>query len=95
MKRVVVLNENPQTHLRSSNVRGGPMSPSTIDVRGLEHDLRTHISGEVRFDDGSRALYATDGSQYRQVPIGVVIPRDVDEVIRSRGAMPQLWSAPL
>ena len=35
----------------------------------------------MRFDDGSRALYATDGSSYRQVPIGVVIPRDVDDVI--------------
>ncbi len=32
------------------------------------------MSGEVRFDAGSRALYATDGSNYRQVPIGVVIP---------------------
>ena len=38
-------------------------------------------AGEVRFDAGSRALYATDGSNYRQVPIGVVIPRDVDDVI--------------
>jgi FAD/FMN-containing dehydrogenase/Fe-S oxidoreductase len=35
----------------------------------------------VRFDRGSRALYATDGSSYRQVPIGVVLPRDIDDVI--------------
>ena len=46
----------------------------------------------MRFDVGSRALYATDGSNYRQVPIGVVIPRDVDDVVqtvaicRDRGA---------
>src|SRR6185437_7126958 len=32
-------------------------------------------------DTGSRALYATDSSNYRQVPIGVVIPRDVDDVV--------------
>src|SRR5579864_741683 len=48
---------------------------------GLESALRRHIRGEVRFDDGSRALYATDGSNYRQVPIGVVIPHDADDVL--------------
>jgi len=47
----------------------------------LESDLRRCMRGEVRFDRGSRALYATDGSNYRQVPIGVVIPRDADDVI--------------
>jgi FAD/FMN-containing dehydrogenase/Fe-S oxidoreductase len=38
------------------------------------------VRGEVRFDPGSRALYATDLSAYRQVPIGVVVPRDADDV---------------
>jgi FAD/FMN-containing dehydrogenase len=57
------------------------MSTSAIDVSELERDLSAQISGEVRFDDGSRALYATDASNYRQVPIGVVIPKDVDDVI--------------
>src|SRR5579864_1388181 len=46
----------------------------------LESALRRQLRGEVRFDNGSRALYATDGSNYRQVPIGVVIPRDADDV---------------
>ncbi|HKW19527.1 MAG TPA: FAD-linked oxidase C-terminal domain-containing protein [Terriglobales bacterium] len=49
--------------------------------RTLESALRGSVRGEVRFDNGSRALYATDGSNYRQVPIGVVIPRDADDVI--------------
>jgi FAD/FMN-containing dehydrogenase/Fe-S oxidoreductase len=58
----------------------------------LEEELRQHIRGEVRFDDGSRALYATDGSNYRQTPIGVVIPRNARDVVetiricRKRGA---------
>jgi FAD/FMN-containing dehydrogenase len=52
-----------------------------VDAAALENALRRHILGEVRFDDGSRALYATDGSSYRQVPIGVVIPRNADDVI--------------
>ena len=47
----------------------------------LPDDLRGAVRGEVRFDRGSRALYATDGSNYRQVPIGVVVPRDVDDVV--------------
>src|SRR5215471_13668194 len=47
----------------------------------LESALRRHVGGEVRFDTGSRAVYATDGSNYRQVPIGVVIPRDADDVL--------------
>ncbi len=49
-------------------------------LRELEARLRGQIRGEVRFDRGSRALYATDASNYRQVPIGVVIPRDVADV---------------
>jgi FAD/FMN-containing dehydrogenase/Fe-S oxidoreductase len=47
----------------------------------LADDLRRAIRGEVRFDTGSRALYATDSSNYRQVPIGVVVPRDPDDVV--------------
>jgi FAD/FMN-containing dehydrogenase len=41
-------------------------------------DLRTSVDGEVRFDPGSRATYSTDASNYRQVPIGVVVPRTPD-----------------
>jgi FAD/FMN-containing dehydrogenase/Fe-S oxidoreductase len=49
----------------------------------LARALSERIRGEVRFDEGSRALYATDGSNYRQVPIGVVLPRDLDDVIHT------------
>ncbi|MGH9618867.1 MAG: FAD-linked oxidase C-terminal domain-containing protein, partial [Bryobacteraceae bacterium] len=38
---------------------------------------------EVRFDSGSRALYASDLSIYRQVPVGVVVPRTYEDVIRT------------
>ena len=47
----------------------------------LARALRRELDGEVRFDRGTRALYATDASNYRQVPIGVVVPRTVDAVI--------------
>jgi FAD/FMN-containing dehydrogenase/Fe-S oxidoreductase len=49
--------------------------------KNLAAVLKRKITGEVRFDDGSRALYATDASNYRQVPIGVVIPRSIDDVV--------------
>jgi FAD/FMN-containing dehydrogenase/Fe-S oxidoreductase len=65
---------------------------SHIDSVALEAALRRELRGDVRFDDGSRALYATDASNFRQVPIGVVLPRDTDDVVstialaRERGA---------
>jgi FAD/FMN-containing dehydrogenase len=46
----------------------------------LARELARRLRGEVRFDSGSRALYATDASNYRQVPIGVVVPRDAEDV---------------
>src|ERR1051326_9393509 len=51
------------------------------ESRALEAALRRTIRGEVRFDAGSRALYATDSSNYRQVPIGLVFPHDADDVL--------------
>jgi FAD/FMN-containing dehydrogenase/Fe-S oxidoreductase len=59
---------------------GSPAPWGAEAARALEEDLRRGVEGEVRFDRGSRALYATDGSNYRQVPIGVVVPRTLDDV---------------
>ena len=47
------------------------------DVRGLLRELEG-VDAEVRFDDGTRAAYSTDASNYKHVPIGVVLPRTVD-----------------
>ncbi|HEX6069228.1 MAG TPA: FAD-binding and (Fe-S)-binding domain-containing protein [Longimicrobiaceae bacterium] len=46
----------------------------------LERALRERIRGEVRFDPHSRLLYSTDASLYQLMPVGVVIPRDVEDV---------------
>ena len=54
---------------------------AAVDAQGLEAALQRQVRGAVRFDRGSRALYSTDGSNYRQVPIGVVLPRDANDVI--------------
>ena len=60
----------------------------------LDSELRRTVRGEVRFDRGSRALYATDASNYRQVPIGVVVPRDEDDV-RAAVAVCRAFDAPI
>ena len=60
----------------------------------LETELRRTVSGEVRFDRGSRALYSTDASNYRQVPIGVVVPRHEDDV-RAAIAACRSFDAPI
>ena len=64
------------------------------EFKELETDLKKTIHGEVRFDDGSRALYATDASNYRQVPIGVVIPKDQNDIIATV-ALCHKYKAPL
>jgi FAD/FMN-containing dehydrogenase/Fe-S oxidoreductase len=52
----------------------------------LGQALAKNVKGEVRFDPASRSLYAADLSIYRQVPVGVVIPRDADDVIATVAA---------
>jgi len=54
-----------------------------VDAVALEKSLREAVTGEVRFDAGSKALYAADASNYRQVPIGVVIPKSKQDVIEA------------
>lgn len=62
------------------------MPPSSPVVsRSVAEELTSRLvqatTAEVRFDDASRALYASDLSHYRQVPIGVVIPKTIEDVI--------------
>jgi FAD/FMN-containing dehydrogenase/Fe-S oxidoreductase len=65
-----------------------PPSPPVVS-RSLAEELQSRLtqstSAEARFDDASRALYASDLSHYRQVPIGVVIPKTVEDVIAAVG----------
>ncbi len=49
-------------------------------VNDLERELRSVIRGDVRFDAASKLLYSTDASMYQMEPVGVVIPRDADDV---------------
>jgi FAD/FMN-containing dehydrogenase/Fe-S oxidoreductase len=74
--------------LLPSDPRSAPRHPHELfDAKeALEAELRSTVRGEVRFDQASRALYATDASSYRQAPIGLVIPRDIPDVIATIAA---------
>src|SRR5207248_9929715 len=62
-------------------IAGAPRGSVRIDVTALKRALRRAVEGEVRFDPGALALYANDASNFRQVPIGVVIPSTLDDVV--------------
>src|SRR4051812_18659746 len=69
---------------KTSNREAAEFVPySQQKAAALARALRLRIGGEVRFSEGDRALYATDASNYRQVPIGVVLPRNVDDVMET------------
>lgn len=54
-----------------------------VNAKALEKELKEIVTGEVRFDEGSRALYSTDASNYRQIPIGVVLPQTEEDIINT------------
>ena len=54
-----------------------------VDISALERELARHLQGEVRFDRGSIGLYATDSSNFREIPLGVVVPRTEEDVIQT------------
>ncbi|MGN6678410.1 MAG: FAD-binding and (Fe-S)-binding domain-containing protein, partial [Streptosporangiaceae bacterium] len=56
-------------------------TPARRQPSDLDRALSDRVDGEVRFDAGSRAAYSTDGSNFRQVPIGVVVPRSVEAAV--------------
>ncbi|HWE90669.1 MAG TPA: FAD-linked oxidase C-terminal domain-containing protein, partial [Pseudonocardiaceae bacterium] len=60
---------------RHENQRHGNQRPESE----LAARLRERVRGEVRFDSGTRAAYSTDASNYRQPPIGVVLPESPED----------------
>lgn len=65
-----------------------------LDVERLERQLRASVRGQVRFDSGTRGMYAQDASNYRIPPIGVVCPVDEQDVIAAVGVARE-FGAPL
>ncbi len=72
------------------SIPGPPRASIRIDVARLERALRGVVQGEVRFDAASLAMYANDSSNFRQMPIGVVVPKTLDDVVAAHRVCSQL-----
>ena len=59
----------------------GPAAAKDLDIAALYQDLARSIEGEVRFDRASIGLYATDSSNFREIPLGVILPRTNEDVV--------------
>lgn len=60
-----------------------PFKPDLNALITLREQLTSLTTAEVRFDSGTRAIYASEASNYRQLPIGVVIPRTLDDMVKT------------
>src|SRR5215211_6830919 len=58
-----------------------PTAGESVDLNVLERSLAARVDGEVRFDAGTLGAYSTDASNFRQVPLGVVVPRSVEAAV--------------
>src|SRR4051794_18072466 len=65
-----------------------------MDLGHLKRRLEETVRGEVRFDAGTRAMYANDSSNFRQVPLGVVLPKSVEDVVAAHRACAE-YGAPI
>ena len=61
--------------------RQAPRSRTEVDAGALEQALRRALEGDVRFGPADRALYSATGANYRHMPIGVVLPRTVEDIV--------------
>src|SRR5579872_5558610 len=61
----------------------GSARRNNIDTTALAAKLRREVTGDVWFDAYNRGRYATDASQYQIMPAGVVVPRTIDEALRT------------
>src|SRR5579885_2064871 len=56
---------------------------NTADTAALAQKLKREVTGDVWFDAFNRGRYATDASHYQIMPAGVVVPRTIDEALRT------------
>ena len=90
---VTIQTKTPPTRI-NDRLQTGTTETLTVDVASLEADLRRVVRGEVRFSGGDRGMYASDASNYRMIPLGVVLPRDAEDVIESVAAC-RRYNAPI
>ncbi|HWQ35159.1 MAG TPA: FAD-binding and (Fe-S)-binding domain-containing protein [Blastocatellia bacterium] len=90
---VAIRFKTPPTQF-SQHLQTGTTTTITVDAQALERELRATIRGEVRFSDGDRGMYSADASNYRMIPLGVVLPMDSDDVVATVAAC-RRYGAPI
>src|SRR3954447_15688524 len=90
---IQITTKRPPTRIEN-RLQTGTTDTISIDVRSLERELRSAVRGEVRFGGGDRGMYASDAGNYRMVPIGVVLPRNADDVLQTLEAC-RRYGAPI
>ncbi|SDW25960.1 FAD/FMN-containing dehydrogenase [Haloarcula vallismortis] len=79
-KHTMATDSGTRTDPSADEVSNYDYQNDSVARSGLVDDLQARIDGEVRFDEYSRQLYATDASLYEVLPIGVVYPRSTEDV---------------
>src|SRR5699024_4030952 len=75
---------NYECKIRSSvRFAGSKVGMAVTVMPGLERRLRAEVAGDVLFDDFSRGRYSTDASHYQEKPVGVVVPRRMQDAERA------------
>lgn len=71
--------DGPRSETGRARREGIVVAPEQVE--NVRRALEGAIDGEVRFSVADRALYATDASNYRQIPYGVVLPNSAEDVV--------------
>src|ERR1041385_2020960 len=77
---VTITTKTPPTQIKN-RLQTGTTNQLTIDAGALEKELHAAVRGEVRFGGADRGMYASDASNYRMIPLGVILPRDAQDVV--------------
>src|ERR1044071_1371176 len=90
---VTITTKSPPTQIKN-RLQTGTSNQLTIDVGALKKELHAAIRGEVRFGGADRGMYASDASNYRMIPLGVILPKDADDVVAAVAAC-RKYAAPI
>ena len=72
----------------------GTTTSISVDRESLEKELLRELKGEVRFAEADRGMYASDASNYRMIPLGVILPKDAGDV-ETAVALCRQYNAPI
>ena len=90
---VTITTKTPPTQIKN-RLQTGTSQQLTIDTGALEKELHAAVRGEIRFGGADRGMYASDASNYRMIPLGVILPKDADDVAAAVAAC-RKYGAPI